>query len=111
MLVVGLLIIVQAINLSYNYFTAKAQLPAVFNIPAGQAAAVETKTAAPAESAADIQAQLQETMSKATNQAVANILPVETINKLLNAICWSIFATFLVYAGSKISEIGLKMIS
>jgi regulator of protease activity HflC (stomatin/prohibitin superfamily) len=114
-LAVGLMIIGQAINLSFQYFTAKQDFPAVFKLPAAiQNTAEEAKQTAVAATSAELQAQaqaqMQEAMSKATAQAVSSMVPTDVIAKLLNAIVWSMFATFLVYAGAKIAEIGVKMI-
>jgi len=82
--VVGLLVIGQAINLSFQYFTANQDFPAVFKI-----AAVNQDVATPAsatQTTIDAQAQMQQAASQATNQAIAGMFPVENINKLLNAI-------------------------
>lgn len=109
----GLLVIGQAINLSYQFFTGKAEFPAIFKAPsAAQAVAVpvadQNKVAV---SAADAQAQMQQAIGQATAQAVNGMIPLGSMEKLLNAIMWSVFATFLVYSGAKISEIGVKLIS
>ena len=109
---VGLLAIGQAINLSYQFFTGKAEFPAIFKAPVaavGVAAKVDQNNVA--VSAADVQAQMQQAVSQATAQAVNGMIPLGSMEKLLNAIMWSVFATFLVYAGAKISEIGVKLIS
>jgi len=108
-LTVGLLIIGGAISSSYNFFTAKADFPAIF-----KSTTVNNQVVEQIKPAADVsgpQAQIQQMMSQATNNAIANLFPIESIYKILNAITWSIFATFLVYAGFKIAEIGVKMIS
>lgn len=108
LLVAGLFVVGGAINSSYQYFTAKANFPAVFKISAvasdgtitsGQKSVTATQT--------DVQVQLQQ----ATNKAIADMFPADSVSKLLNAISWSMFAAFLVYAGSKIAEIGIKLIS
>ncbi|MFA6376012.1 MAG: hypothetical protein WCX69_01270 [Candidatus Paceibacterota bacterium] len=110
-IVIGLVVIGQAINTSYQFFTAKADFPVVFKAPAAvQNVAPEPKLNVETTTPEQAQAQLQQAMGAATNQAIANILPADAISKLLNAIVWSIFATFLVYAGAHIAGIGIKMI-
>jgi len=110
-IIVGLAVIGQAINISYQFFTAKEDFPAVFKAPvAVQDVAPEAKPNVAPITPEQAQAQLQQTMGAATSQAIANILPADGISKLLNAIVWSVFATFLVYAGAHIAAIGIKMI-
>jgi len=109
--VAGLVIIGQTINASYRFFTAKAEFPAVFKAPAAQSAVTEIKPNAAPASQAEAQAQAQQAISQATSQAISNIIPADLISKLMNTIVWSIFATFLVYAGAKIAEIGIKLIA
>jgi hypothetical protein len=110
----GIMVIGFTINLSYQFFTAKADFPAVFK---SQAVAVEN-TNLPQESQdgqianpADAQAQMQQAIGQATSQAINGMIPAGSLEKILNAICWSIFATFSVYAGAKISEIGIKLLA
>ncbi|MFZ3074118.1 MAG: hypothetical protein WA093_03255 [Minisyncoccales bacterium] len=102
--IVGLVIIGQAVNSSYQFFTAKADFPAIFKIAPSQTPAPQVSQSG-ALSQVDIQVQMQQ----ATNQAIGNMVPADAINKLLNAIAWSMFATFLVYSGAKIAEIGVKL--
>lgn len=109
----GLLVIGQAINLSYRFFTAKADFPAIFKAPLlAQAVVVPTADQNKvATSVVDAQAQMQQAIGQATAQAVNGMIPLGSMEKLLNAIMWSVFATFLVYAGAKVAEIGVKLIS
>ena len=109
LVIAGLLIIGQTISNSYQYFTAKADFPAVFTAPVANSA-TDSKTIAAAASQNPqemAQAQIQQSM----NQAVGNLLPVDSITKLLNTIVWSIFATILIYAAGKICSIGIQLLS
>lgn len=101
LLAVGLLVIGQTINLSYLYFGAKADFPAVFKIQATQQATTSNANLQ------DAQAQVQQSMM----QALENVLPGGSVAKLLNMISWSVFATFLVYAGAKICGIGIQLLN
>ena len=109
----GLLVIGQAINLSYRFFTAKADFPAIFKaLPLAQVVVVPTADQNKVvTSVVDAQAQMQQAIGQAMAQAVNGMIPLGAIEKLLNAIMWSVFATFLVYAGAKVAEIGVKLIS
>jgi len=110
LLMAGLVVIGQTVNYSYQYFTAKADFPPLFKLPAisQSVTPADQKTA---DAPADVQAQMQESISQATNQALANIIPPDSVVKLLDIIAWSIFATFLIYAGGKICSLGIQLLS
>ena len=108
LLAVGLAVIGWTVNTSYRHFTAKADFPPVFNFGENNGTA---KSQSPDAANLNVEAQMQLAMSQATQEAVANLLPAQEIAKLLNVIVWSMFAAFMVYAGFKIAEIGIKMIS
>ncbi|UMX47394.1 MAG: hypothetical protein L7H18_03005 [Candidatus Nealsonbacteria bacterium DGGOD1a] len=108
LLAVGLAVIAWTVNTSYRYFTAKADFPPVFNFGENRGTA---KSQSPDTANLNVEAQMQLAMSQATQEAVANLLPAQEIAKLLNVIVWSMFAAFMVYAGFKIAEIGIKIIS
>jgi hypothetical protein len=112
LILAGLAVIGWSIYFSYQFFFVKAEFPALFKFPAAaQNVAPETKQNIATDSQADVQAQMQKEIGQATNQAVSNMLPADSISKLLNSIAWSIFATFLVYTGAQIAGIGIKLIS
>ena len=108
LLAAGLAVIGWTMNTSYRYFTAKADFPPVFNFGENSGTAKSQSLDA---ANLNIEAQMQLAMSQATQEAVANLLPAREIAKLLNVIVWSMFAAFMVYAGFKIAEIGVKIIS
>lgn len=109
LIIVGLAVIGQTINNSYKYFTGRADFPAVFtNLAANSVLDSKITAAADSQNLQEMaQAQIQQSM----NQAIGNILPADSITKLLNIIVWSIFATFLVYAGAKIASLGIQLLS
>lgn len=103
---IGLIIIAGAINSSYNFFTGKSEFPLVFKSNAATIA-----QSVDINQQADPQIQMQDIMKQAANQAIYSILPPDAVAKLLNAIVWSMFATFLVYAGAHLASIGIKLIN
>jgi len=131
LLVIGLVIIGQAINLSYQYFTAKANFPELFktsainqNQPAKEAQQISSSDSV-LNSLDNLPEQIQPTidqtlnqadnqinqaMTQAANMALANIMPADSTVKLLNLIAWSIFAAFLVYTGGTIASLGIKLL-
>lgn len=86
----GVAIIIYSLYSSYIIFTAKKPAPEIFEIVQQE----QTGTA--------IEQQLQEMLGK--------MLPAESIIGLLNLIAWLIFASILIFGGSKISGLGIRLI-
>jgi len=108
----GLAVIGVAINASYRYFTAKAEFPAVFEISAKNPASdlpaqAEIENLSPEEAQNYLQNQIQYSV----NRALVDMLPDDAIAKMLNILSWSIFSAFLIFAGGKISWLGMQLLS
>ncbi len=99
LLVVGLVIIGWTLLTSYNIFTVKADFPEVFETP-------QQETAVNKSGVLDIQAQMQEMV----NEQLKGFLPVGYIARLFNLASWSILAFILVFGGTQISSLGIKLI-
>ena len=84
---------------SYNIFTAKAVLPEFFEVPKEE---VVTKK----EGTQDIQAQMEQMIG----EQLKGVLPADSITKLLNLVVRSTLAFILIFGGSQISSLGIKLI-
>lgn len=84
---------------SYNIFTAKSSLPEFFEMPKGEISIQK-------EDNQDAQAQLQ----KMIGEQLKGFLPVDAMTKILNLTVWSILAFILIFGGSQISNLGIKLI-
>lgn len=102
LLVFGLAIIGYTLLQSYSIFTDKASAPLVFK--------TQVQTQTQAIKSQDLQAQIQAQMNQAVQQQLGQILPAESITKVLNLLCWSILAGVLILGGSAISGIGVKLV-
>lgn len=99
LLVAGLVVISFSLYQSYNIFTDKTPAPLIFktsNITNNNNAA-----------GSDVQKQIENTVQQQINQ----ILPSASITKILNLLCWSMFAMILIFGGSQISGLGIKMLN
>lgn len=101
LLFLGVIIIFCTVYATYNIFNAKSEVPEIFSLP-------QTKPSLSQEISGpqDIQGQMQEVFKK----QIEGILPADFISKLLNLIAWSIFATILIFAGTQLANIGVKLI-
>lgn len=94
LLFVGILLIAVPLYQTYAIFTGKTQPPAMFK----QAEVVKNNN----PSSFDIQQQVQNAMN--------NLLPAESINRLLNLSAWLILSFILMFGGRQLSGIGIKLI-
>jgi hypothetical protein len=100
LLITGLAVIAATLYFSYTIFTGKMEAPDIFKPEKSKAALTVPLN----------QQDIQNSIDEAIQEQINNIVPSEFINKLLNLISWSIFAAILIFAGSKISGIGVRMI-
>lgn len=98
LLIAGIILIGWTLLSSYNIFTGKTALPEFFELP-------EEALIQKGESQ-DTQVQIE----KIIGEQLKGILPVDSITKLLNLIVWSILAFILIFGGSQISGLGIKLI-
>ena len=103
LLAVGLLLIVWTIYQSYNIFTAKVSAPLIFRT---QAAAKTSESA----TGGNLQELLQQQMQQELQKQIGQLLPADTIPKILNLASWSILAGILIFAGGTVAGIGIKMV-
>ena len=53
---------------------------------------------------------MQEIIQEQIEKQLEKLLPKDTLPKLLNLVAWSILAGILIFGGSQISNIGIKLI-
>ena len=103
LLIIGLAIIFWILFYSYNIFTAKSDLPEFF--------IMETETTAPEKTGNLLSPEeMQMEMERIVGEQFKEIFPPNIIFDLLNLIVWSILACLLIFGGSQISGIGIKLI-
>ncbi len=100
---IGLGIIFWAIFSSYNIFTGKSQAPDIFKV------AEEKITTPTKEKTPTTQEELQKELQNAMAEQLKGIIPADTLPKLLNLLCWSIFAGILFFGGGQIAGLGIRL--
>jgi len=101
LLVLGILVIFWGIWDSYKIFNNKMSVPQIFEMPESQ------QKEQPSVTGGKIEEQIQQIVG----EQFSKMFPPETTIKLLNLFSWSIFMFILIYAGGKISSIGIKLLS
>lgn len=101
LLLAGIIIISWTLYASYNIFTAKELAPEFFT------AEQEKETSLLGQGGVqDIQAQLE----KMIGEQLKGLLPADSITKLLNLVIWSILAFVLIFGGTQISGLGIRLL-
>ena len=98
LLIGGVSVIGWTLMSSFNIFTAKTPVPEFFKIP------VE-KTSTQTGGSQDIQEQMQQMIS----EQLKGFLPTNSITQFLNLAVWSILAGLLIFGGTQIAGLGIKL--
>lgn len=129
LLLVGLVAIFWSVYASYNIFTAKREAPKVFSYNNSEGAVgldnndkkVENTIVGNVDESkltdpnyfksleAEQKAQAENALKNQIGSQIKEIIPEEFILKLLNLSSWSLFVFILIFAGSKISGLGIKL--
>jgi hypothetical protein len=96
LLAFGVLIIAYALFSSYGVFTGSAQAPQLFN--------------APPTVPSGLGGSQQEQAEKLLQDQFAKLLPQESITDTLNLFAWSAFAGLLIFGGTQLSSLGIKLL-
>ena len=102
LLIVGLSLIIFTLYQSYNIFTDKYSAPSIFKVQTPLSPSKNNS----GNSLQDLQKQLNQEISKQISQMV----PADTLPKILNLFSWSILAGIFIFGGSQIAILGVKMI-
>lgn len=102
LLFAGVAIIFWCLYSSYNIFNNKAPLPEIFKI--------EEKKATPTKKVQGLESQMEEKVKEMLGEQFKAILPADSIPKLLNLISWSVLAGILIFGGSQLASIGIKLL-
>jgi len=104
LLILALLLIAWTLWQSYNIFTNKSSAPLVFTTPAA------VNSSAKNAGLLDVSGQVQIQLQDALGQQIGQMISVDSITKVLNLLSWSILAAILIFGGSVIAGIGVKLI-
>jgi hypothetical protein len=102
----GILIISFSLYQSFVIFTGKKEPPEIFKIETIKTNISSLSKKKVPTSLEEVQAQLQEMMQ----EQIQNIIPKEAISKSLNLVSFSILAGILIFGGSQISFVGIKLL-
>lgn len=99
LLVLGVAIISYSLYSSFNIFTNRTPAPEVFPIIQEE----QQKTSGTGQ---DLQAQTEEMI----REQIKGIIPIDFLPRLFNLISWSLLSGVLIFGGSQIGYLGIKLI-
>ena len=103
LILLGIFLILYPLFLSYNIFSGENQPPEIFKI--------EKEVILPQEKTATSDlAEIEKEMEKILGEKLKELIPTEFITKIMNLTSWSIFVGIMVFGGSQIASIGVKLI-
>lgn len=104
LLIGGIAIIFWSLYCSYQIFSGKKEPPEVFSIEK-KVTQISSKQKTPTS-----QGEIQKEMEKIIGEKIKEIFPEDVVFKTFNLISWSVFSGIVIFAGSQISNLGIKMI-
>ncbi len=106
LLLAGVVIIGWTLYSSYNVFTGKTAMPEIFNFPE----TIQTPTAKEKVTGTMELEDVQGQVGQMIGEQLKGFLPVDTLPKILNLFSWSMLAGILIFGGSQISSLGIKLL-
>ena len=102
LVVVGLSVISFGVFSAYNVFTNRANPPVIFQPTVASAPA--------ASSSSGDMAAVEKILQERIHQEILAIIPADSFAKVLNLISWSTFVMLLIFAGTQVASLGIKLI-
>ena len=128
LLTIGVIMIFWSVFVSYNIFTAKKEAPKVFSYHSEGIVDLESKNENVDDAKgididkskltdpnylksleAEQRAQAESAIKDQISVQLKEMIPEEFILKMLNLSSWSLFVFLLIFAGCKISGLGIKL--
>lgn len=95
----GISIVLFTLYSSYNVLTGKAALPEFFTFELQQTQSPQKETFPGQEMIGDL-----------ISEQLKGFLPENTVPRVLNLLVWSVLAGILIFGGSQIANLGIKLI-
>lgn len=107
---VGVGLVFWSIWSAFSVFTAKKEAPQVFVISEKQESIKCPETAAIKGSQEEIQAQVEKMLQGQLKEQIQQFLPADFITRILNLGVYGALTALLIFAGGKVSGIGIRLL-
>lgn len=113
-LIIGVFLIFWSVYNSYNIFMGSKPVPNIFKIeskePCPTLQCPQDSQIKQGQQLQDLQTQVQKIVEGQFQEQIKKIIPPEFISKILNLASWSILVMILIFAGSNLASLGVKLI-
>jgi len=100
LIVIGVATILLTMYFSYNIFMGKSAAPEVFKIS-------ENTTS---QEKVSVSQDAQDQIGKIVSEQLKGMFPSDSMTKILNLASWSILAGILIFGGTSIAGLGIRLI-
>lgn len=112
LLVIGLGMIFWSVSSAYGIYNGQNAAPEIFkmenkNIPVSPN---NTKLNINSGNPSEVQAQMQQAIGNEIGAQLKEALPLDFLPKMMNLASWSVFIGILIFAGSQVSSLGIKLL-
>ncbi len=97
LLILGIIIIIWTLISSYNIFTGKTEAPILIDIEHDESLSLTEE-------------EVQEDMERIIEDQISGMIPFDAFPLLLNLVAWSILAFILIFGGTQLSGLGIKLL-
>lgn len=108
LLVGGVGIIASTLFASYNIFTDKNPVPALFSVSDFETESGEKEGNKTGNLSRE--QEMRKIVQEGIKSQIGNLVPAGTMARLLNLIAWSIFAGIAIFGGTQISKLGISLL-
>ena len=105
---IGLALIFWTLYTTYTIFAGKAKAPQIFKTQEATETPSSGVSGQPLTNE-QAQEQAQQEMRQLVQEQLREMVPPEFMSKILNMISWSILAGILIFGGSRIAFIGIRL--
>lgn len=109
LLLFGLAMVGWAVYSSYQVFTGQILPPQIF-VSTNQSINANQQTTQGLGLFNDLQKQISDLIGLQLNKQIQGLLPVGAISQTLNLVSWSIFLGIVIFAGTQVANLGIKLI-
>jgi len=112
LLAIGLGMIFWSVSSAYGIYNGQNPAPEIFkienkNIPA---TSDNTKLNINSNDPREVQAQMQTAIGNENGSQLKEMLPLYFLPKMMNLASWSVFIGILIFAGTQVSSLGIKLL-
>jgi hypothetical protein len=109
LLLFGLAMMGWAVYSSYQVFTGQILPPQIF-VPTNQSVNTNQQTDQGFGLFGDLQKQISDLIGLQLNKRIQGLMPIDAIFQTFNLVSWSVFLGIVIFAGSQVASLGIKLI-